>query len=229
MREQGLNAMILDLRYNPGGLLDQAVSISSRFIAQGVIVRTETAGEALVDQQNAQPARNRLNDIPVIVLINEGAASASEIVSGAVQDYAKQGKLDALVLGKRSYGKGSVQNVWQITPEAAMKLTTQYYRLPGGRLIDKNRHLVTDWGVMPDLVVDRLPSQEAEAYEIRQAADVAEMDEQGQMVQHEGGRPDPNRLLSEGLDLQLQTAVAILQSRTTATQLVGTGAAVGPQ
>ncbi len=229
MRDQGLNALILDLRYNPGGLLDQAVSISSRFIAQGVIVRTETAGEVMVDQQTAQPTRNRLNDIPVVVLINEGSASASEIVSGAIQDYAREGKLDAMLLGKRSYGKGSVQNVWQITPDAAMKLTTQYYRLPGGRLIDKNRHLVTDWGVMPDLVVDRLPSEEADGYEIRQSADVAEMDESGQMVQHDEGRPDPNRLITEGLDLQLATAVAILQSRTTATRLVGTGTPAGQQ
>lgn len=229
MREQGLNALILDLRYNPGGLLDQAVSVASRFIAQGVIVRTETAGEVMVDQQSAQPTRSRINDVPVIVLINEGSASASEIVSGAVQDYAREGKIDALVVGRRSYGKGSVQNVWQITPEAAMKLTTQYYRLPAGRLIDKNRHLVTDWGVMPDLVVDRLPNHEAEAYEIRQAADIAEMDEQGKLVHQEGGRPDPNRLITEGLDLQLQTALAILQSRTTATRLVGTGGAAGQQ
>ncbi|MBX3360892.1 MAG: hypothetical protein KF705_05540 [Phycisphaeraceae bacterium] len=110
-----------------------------------------------------------------------------------------------------------------------MKLTTQYYCLPAGRLIDKNRHLVTDWGVMPDLVVDRLPNHEAEAYEIRQAADIAEMDEQGKLVQQEGGRPDPNRLITEGLDLQLQTALAILQSRTTATRLVGTGGAAGQQ
>lgn len=223
MRAQGLNGLILDLRYNPGGLLDQAVSIASRFVSKGLIVRTETAGEVMVEQQVAQPSRIRLNNIPVVVLINEGSASASEIVSGAIQDYAKRGELDALLVGKRSFGKGSVQNVWGLTENAAMKLTTQYYRLPGGRLIDKNRHLVSDWGVTPDLVVDRLPSQEADAYEIRQAADVAEMDEQGNFLVNKDVRPDPSRLITEGLDVQLQTALAILQSRTTVTRLVGTG------
>ena len=224
MREQGLRGLILDLRYNPGGLLDQAVSIASRFVSQGMIVTTETAGQVTVDKQAAQSTRNRVGDIPVVVLINEGSASASEIVAGAIQDHAREGRLDALVVGKRSYGKGSVQNVWQLFSDAALKLTTQYYRLPGGRLIDKNRHLVSDWGVTPDLVVDRLPSQEADAYEIRQQADVAEMDEAGNFIQNADARPDPSRLITEGLDLQLQTALTILQSRTTVTRLVGTGA-----
>lgn len=224
MRDQGLRGLILDLRYNPGGLLDQAVSISSRFVSQGVIVTTETAGQVMVDKQTAQSSRIRLNDIPVVVLINEGSASASEIVSGAIQDHAKEGAIDAILVGKRSYGKGSVQNVWQLFNDAALKLTTQYYRLPGGRLIDKNRHLVTDWGVTPDLVVDRLPSQEADGYEIRQQADVAEMDEAGNFIQNADARPDPTKLITDGLDLQLQTALTILQSRTTVTRLVGTAA-----
>lgn len=230
LRSNGMQGLILDLRYNPGGLLDQAVSIASRFIPQGVIVRTETSGQVMVDQQTAQPSRVRLNDIPIIVLINEGSASASEIVSGAIQDYAKKGVVEAIVLGKRSYGKGSVQNVWMLTDNAAMKLTTQYYRLPGGRLIDKNRLSAPDaWGVMPDLVVDRLPKHESEGYEIRQLADIAELDETGNFLQNADARPDPRRLITEGLDLQLQTALTILQTKTNALRLAGSpGAAANP-
>ncbi|MEM1329544.1 MAG: S41 family peptidase [Planctomycetota bacterium] len=212
MRDQGLNGLILDLRYNPGGLLDQAVEISNRFISQGDIVSTEDGNGIRRDVQRARRSRATLTDIPVIVLINENSASASEIVSGAIQDYAHAGDIDALVVGSRSFGKGSVQNVWPLPGnQSAQKLTTQYYKLPAGRLIHR-RPGDTDWGVEPDLTVDMLPSQQLESYAIRTNSDTLLLDEFGQVIERD--EPvEPASLLNEPTDLQLQTSLVLLQSR----------------
>lgn len=212
MKAQGLNGLVLDLRYNPGGLLDQAVEISNRFIESGEIVRTEDGNGILRDAENARPGKATLSDIPTVVLINENSASASEIVSGAIQDYAHAGKVDALLVGDRSFGKGSVQNVWMLHGnKAAMKLTTQYYKLPGGRLIHRTPG-DSSWGVEPDINVEMLPSQQLQAYALRQNADILPIDENGNVIA-DADRPDPDRLIDEAIDLQLQTAVVLLQDK----------------
>ena len=214
MRLQGLQGLILDLRYNPGGLLDQAVEISSRFVPEGVIVKTVDAIGVPQEQQNArrQPGRQSLSNLPTIVLINEGSASASEIVAGAVQSAAQQGKTNALVVGQRSFGKGSVQNVYMLPGgSAAMKLTTHYYRVDSPRMIHKLPG-ATEWGVDPDLAVEMLPAQQAAALLLRRDADVLPLDENGNiMTQVE--RPDPNTLLTDGIDLQVHTALVLLQTQ----------------
>lgn len=213
MKREGLNALILDLRFNPGGLLDQAVSIANRFVSSGTIVRTQGANGQQRDAQYARRNMASLTDIPVIVLINEGSASASEIVSGAVQDYAEQGQLEALVLGERSFGKGSVQNVWPLPGgNAAMKLTTQYYVLPGGRLIDRVPGSAT-WGIDPDLPVLMLPDQVADSIMLRRDADVLPLNENGEPAKDPSELPDPYDLIREGTDLQLHTALLLLQAR----------------
>lgn len=218
MRRDGLDALVLDLRFNPGGLLDQAVQISNRFVDRGLIVRTEDAdGMPASAPQLARPidpARS-LADIPVVVLINEGSASASEIVSGAVQSAAAQGKLQALVVGQRSFGKGSVQNVYPLSGGlAAMKLTTQYYRIDSPRMIHK-RPGATEWGIDPDLEVQMLPDQITDSILLRREADVLPLDENGNIIA-EADRPDPDTLLSDGIDLQVETALVLLQSQRNA-------------
>lgn len=240
MRGQGLQGLVLDLRFNRGGLLDQAVEITSRFVdytasrrAYGQVV-VSTRNER-ADGQGMPPERlvrrdTPLPKLPVVVLINEGSASASEIVAGAIQDYAKASAANAIVLGQTSYGKGSVQNVLPIDPDrrsaprALMKLTTQYYVLPGGRMI----HRVpgkAEHGVKPDLSVSMLPEQVAESLMLRQEADVLVLDEAGNPPAKED-RPDPSRLIDEGLDLQLHTALVLLQSQTKPT---GAAAAMLPE
>lgn len=214
MRLQGLQGLILDLRYNPGGLLDQAVEISSRFVPEGVIVKTVDAIGVPQEQQNArrQPGRQSLSNLPTIVLINEGSASASEIVAGAVQSAAQQGKTNALVVGQRSFGKGSVQNVYMLPGgSAAMKLTTHYYRVDSPRMIHKLPG-ATEWGVDPDLAVEMLPAQQAAALLLRRDADVLPLDENGNIMAHVE-RPDPNTLLTDGIDLQVHTALVLLQTQ----------------
>ena len=150
----------------------------------------------------------------VAVLVNPGSASASEIVSGALQDYAKWGKLDAIVIGKRSFGKGSVQNAWPLRTQAQsmLKVTTQYYRLPGGRLIHR-RPGMSEWGIEPDLAVDMLPSQNEQAITIRRDADVMPLDENGNILVSDELHANPDDLLSKGIDLQLEAAVVLLKSR----------------
>lgn len=214
MKNDGLNALILDLRYNPGGLLDQAVHLASRFVSSGMIVKTVDASGITESLNEAVrvPDRVSVADIPVIVLVNEGSASASEILSGAIQAGAKQGKLDALVLGHRSFGKGSVQNVYLLPgASAAMKVTTNYYKIDASRMIHKVPGS-TVWGIDPDLQVEMLPSQQQDALLLRRDADVLPLDENGNIIV-DAERPDPNTLLSDGTDLQVETALVLLQSR----------------
>lgn len=215
MKAHGLNSLILDLRYNPGGLLDQAVEIASRFVPDGMIVRTVDAIGVPQEQQNARQVKDwrDLSQIPVVILVNEGSASASEIVSGSVQAAAHQGKCRTLIMGQRSFGKGSVQNVYMLPGNAAaMKLTTHYYRVDSPRMIHKLPG-ATEWGVDPDLKVDMLPSQQADALLLRRDADVLPLDQNGNVVQDDE-RPDPNTLLTDGIDLQVQTALVVLQTQT---------------
>ena len=214
MRQRGLRGLVLDLRYNPGGLLDQAVEIASRFVPGGMIVKTVDAIGVPQEQQNARriAERRSLSDLPVVVLINEGSASASEIVAGAVQAAAHRGEANALIVGQRSFGKGSVQNVFMLPGgTGAMKLTTHYYRVDSPRMIDKLPG-ATEWGVEPDLNVEMLPDQQANALLLRRDADVLPIDENGRIMT-EVERPDPNTLLTDGIDLQVQTALVLLQTQ----------------
>jgi carboxyl-terminal processing protease len=215
MKKQGLNGLVLDLRFNPGGLLDQAVSIASRFIDSGMIVRTEDANGRTRDKQLARsvPGKVNLSDIPVIVLINEGSASASEIVSGAIQAHAEEGKIRALIVGYRSFGKGSVQNVFPIPGDNTtyMKLTTQYYKLRTNHMIHR-RPGATEFGISPDLAIEMLPQQSMDALILRRDADVLPLDENGKIIA-DAERPDPDKLLNDGIDLQLEVAVVLLDSQ----------------
>ncbi|MFG0242431.1 MAG: S41 family peptidase [Phycisphaerales bacterium JB054] len=219
MTKQGLRGLVLDLRFNPGGLLDQAVDVVGEFVPSGVVVTTEDANGALTATERIKQGSGRLGDIPVAVLVNPGSASASEIVAGALQDYAARGQIDAIVIGQRSFGKGSVQNAWPLNTKARalLKVTTQYYRLPNGRLIHRRPGL-TEWGIEPDLAVDMLPSQNQEALTLRRDADVLPLDENGEIMVTDEPRADPDDLLAKGIDVQLETAVVLLKCRAAGLQ-----------
>tara|TARA_X000001036_G_scaffold99053_2_gene92103 strand:- start:5615 stop:7831 length:2217 start_codon:yes stop_codon:yes gene_type:complete len=209
MEEEGHpNGLILDLRYNPGGLLPTARQISNLFVRSGTIVSGEAANGEELFRMRARPNRAYLADIPVVVLINQGSASASEIVSGCIQAH------DAgVIVGQRSWGKGSVQTVHQIANEANVKLTTQFYRLPSadagitpGRLVHKRRGS-NDWGVVPDVEVSMSPDQITKSNELRRDAD---MILPGTDL---NARPNIQDLISEGLDPQLETALLLLRAQ----------------
>ena len=137
-----LKGLVLDLRNNPGGLLDQAVSVSDSFLVQGEIVSTRGRRPDSIQRFNAKSG-DLIDGMPMIVLINGGSASASEIVAGALQDHHR-----AIVLGTRSFGKASVQTVIPLGGHGAMRLTTARYYTPAGTSIQAR-------GIHPDIVVEQ--------------------------------------------------------------------------
>ncbi|WP_226699737.1 S41 family peptidase [Qipengyuania gaetbuli] len=141
-----LNGLVLDLRSNPGGSLDEAVALSDLFLSQGQIVsqRGRARGESISYDAETVFRGDIAEGIPIVVLIDAGSASASEIVAGALQDHRR-----AVVMGERSFGKGSVQSLLPLGREAALKLTTARYYTPKG-------HSVQEGGINPDITVPQL-------------------------------------------------------------------------
>ncbi len=170
MRSQGpLNGLVLDLRFNPGGLLPSAIAMVNRFQSEGAILYTVDSTGQRKDEWLAE-RRGSITDLPIVILINKGSASASEIVSGALQDHDR-----AYIVGTRSYGKGSVQNVFWFpsdrNPHWGLKVTTEHYQLPNGSIIHRTDKS-TQWGIEPDLLI--APSDDLVAWgiEVRQEVDV---------------------------------------------------------
>jgi len=155
LQAESMQALILDLRFNPGGLLSSAVDVGDRFLSEGVIV--ETRGRWQRSEKHVAKAEGTYPDFPMVVLVNRVTASAAEIVAGALGDHQR-----ALVIGERTLGKGSVQNVIELEDhESAVKLTTAYYYLPNGELIHRTQAAEKSgkWGVEP-LVEIRLTDEE---------------------------------------------------------------------
>ncbi len=144
-----LKGLVLDLRNNPGGLLDSAVAVSDIFLDRGVIVSVKGRTEDNKLVRSAKPG-DLIDGAPIVVLVNAGSASASEIVAGALQDHRR-----AIIMGKRTFGKGSVQTVIPLGNNTALKLTTARYYTPSGRSIQAE-------GIEPDIVLDDLKIQAKE-------------------------------------------------------------------
>jgi len=142
-----LQGIVLDLRNNPGGLLDQAIAVSDAFLDRGEIVSTRSRKPEDTQRFNARTG-DLASGLPVVVLINNGSASASEIVAGALQDHRR-----AVILGTKSFGKGSVQTIMPLSGNGAMKLTTARYYTPSGRSIQAK-------GVEPDILVKQAKLEE---------------------------------------------------------------------
>ncbi len=136
-----LEGLILDLRNNPGGLLNQSISVTNAFLNNGEIVSTKGRGKSDIERTFAKPG-DILENYPLVILINNGSASASEIVAGALKDHGR-----AIILGTRSFGKGSVQSIIPISNSGAIRLTTSRYYTPSGISIQAK-------GIEPDIVVE---------------------------------------------------------------------------
>lgn len=148
--EGQLTGLVLDLRNNPGGVLDAAVDVSDAFLDSGLVVYTEGRVDDADAEFKAKPG-DLLDGAPIIVLVNSGSASASEIVAGALQDHER-----AIVIGTQTFGKGSVQTVMPLTNDTAVKMTTARYYTPDGRSIQAE-------GIVPDIILEPITVSQSEA------------------------------------------------------------------
>ena len=154
-----IQGYVLDLRNNPGGLLDQAVAVSNAFLNKGEIVSTRSRRAEDTQRFNAKKG-DLADNLPIVVLVNGGSASASEIVAGALQDHRR-----AVILGTKSFGKGSVQTIMPLPGHGAMRLTTARYFTPSGRSIQAK-------GIDPDIVVQQSRIEAVDAPKRRFEADL---------------------------------------------------------
>ena len=159
---ENINGVVIDLRNNPGGLLSQAIRVSDAFLDKGEIVSTRGRDPEDGDRYNATPG-DLINGKPIVILINGGSASASEIVAAALKDHRR-----AIVVGTKSFGKGSVQTVMPLREQSAMRLTTARYYSPSGRSIQ-------NLGVTPDIIVEqprRRSNDEEDEFKFRSESDL---------------------------------------------------------
>ncbi len=196
MNAQELKGLVLDLRNNPGGILRASVDVAGLFMDGGNVVYTEGRLPNSDVEFDAQP-KDATSGIPIVVLINSGSASASEIVAGALQDHGR-----AVIMGTRSFGKGSVQTVLPISDSRAVKLTTALYFTPNGRSIQAE-------GIEPDIEVERA---KVTAYD--NSRRVTEADLSGHLDNANGGKESKNKKTTSSLlsrDNQLYEALTLLK------------------
>jgi carboxyl-terminal processing protease len=199
LQKDGMKALVLDLRFNPGGLLQAATAIADLFIESGVIVSTK--GRNTEEQVVRAHKEGTFSGFPMVVLVNRYSASASEIVSACLQDHKR-----AIIVGERTWGKGSVQNVIELdSGKSALKLTTASYHRPSGKNIHRfpNSKESDEWGVMPDEGFKvQLDAKEMEAYlDYRRERDV---------LRNDGSVPK-----SEYKDPQLEKGLAWIREQLT--------------
>ncbi len=184
---QGMLSLVLDLRDNPGGLLDQAVRVSEKFLPKGQLVVSTEGRTALERSQHKAAAANHRR-IPMAILVNEGSASASEIVAGCLQDLKR-----AVLIGEKTFGKGSVQSILPLKDGAALRLTTAKYYTPSHREIHGK-------GILPDTVVPMSPELERDVALKRTTDGIESLDEK-----------DRERVRN-ARDVQLDRAIEVLKA-----------------
>jgi carboxyl-terminal processing protease len=196
-----LTGLVLDLRNNPGGVLNAAVAVSDAFLSSGLIVYTEGRVADAELKFSATPA-DLINGAPMVVLVNGGSASASEIVAGALQDHKR-----AVIMGTKTFGKGSVQTILPMSGGSALKITTARYYTPNGRSIQAT-------GILPDVVTEeaKVTKRDKASEDMLKEADLPGHIE-GKGKEKPGAKKDaPSvKLDTAGEDYQLQEALNLLK------------------
>ena len=187
---KGMNALVLDLRNNPGGLLNSSVDVSQKFLKNGSLVVSTKGRKGAVGQfEYLARGSHHYLDFPMVILVNGGSASASEITAGAMQDHHR-----AIIVGEKTFGKGSVQSVLPLDDGSAIRLTTAKYYTPSGRTIH-------EIGVEPDIVVPMAPDQWRKVMLKRSREEIGDVEENAEI------KPDTGPVV----DIQLERAMDVLK------------------
>jgi carboxyl-terminal processing protease len=190
LENQGMQALVMDLRTNPGGLLDQAVKVCEKFLPRSsLVVSTEGRNEAQKSQYRAT-GRNTHPKMPMVILVNNSSASASEIVAGCLQDYKR-----AIIVGEQTFGKGSVQSIVPLPDGSALRLTTAKYYTPSHKVIHEK-------GIIPDIVITMTEQEELDLMYKRSPSSLDTLSEE-----------DRERI-KNARDVQLDRAVDLLRGIT---------------
>jgi carboxyl-terminal processing protease len=197
LQEQGLEGLILDLRDNPGGLLDQAAQVCDRFLPAKTLVVSTEGRDPSERREFRSTGRDLIPKLPVVVLVNGGSASASEIVAGSLQDLKR-----AVIVGEKTFGKGSVQSIIPLPGGCAVRLTTAKYYTPSHKVIHEE-------GITPDIIVPMAP-EETEAVFLKRTPGLVESLDS-----------DRQERLRTAQDVQLERAVDLLKGINLFTQRDG--------
>jgi len=194
-KSQGMQALVLDLRWNPGGLLEQAVDVCEKFLPRGeLVVTTEGRNAAQNSTRRAMGRGDVINHMPMVVLVNLGSASASEIVAGCLQDLKR-----AIVLGEKTFGKGSVQSILPLHDGSALRLTTAKYYTPSHKVIHEE-------GITPDIIVTMSDEEERDLILKRTPGGIESLDE------------NDRERVANARDPQLERAMDLLKGITLFTE-----------
>lgn len=200
LSKDGMNALVLDLRNNPGGLLEVAVKICERFIEKGKLILSTQGRASGQNLEFISHTNNPILELPLVILINEGSASGSEIVAGCLQDYKR-----AIIMGNKSFGKGSVQTVIPLSDGSALRLTTSKYLTPKGNQIHGK-------GVVPNIVVEEskiAPTDKEEIKAEKPEAIFEKLEEKTKTPKEKIEKEEIDKLKS---DNQLMRAVDVLKA-----------------
>ena len=203
--------LIIDLRFNPGGIMQQAIALVDRFVERGLILSTVSRRSAI--RKYFATRSHTMSKVRLAVLINSGSASSSEIVSGALQDHGR-----ATIVGERSFGKGSVQHLIYLKGSGgAVKLTTAHYQLPSGRILHRTPQNASsdDWGIRPDEPIELSPSEESDLLKSWHRLDQAYARTESHPSNGSDGATlrSPRHERRPTLDPQLQAALAVLRNQ----------------
>jgi carboxyl-terminal processing protease len=192
LEKRGMESLVLDLRGNPGGLLDQAVKVAEKFLPRGQLVVSTEGRDARQRSEYKATGRDKHTHLPIVVLVNSGSASASEIVAGCLQDATALGVCRAIIVGEQTFGKGSVQSILPLQDGSALRLTTAKYYTPSHKVIHEK-------GIMPDIVVAMSEEEERAVFLQRTPGGIESID------------PREQERVREARDIQLDRAMDLLK------------------
>jgi carboxyl-terminal processing protease len=203
LEAKGMEGLVLDLRGNPGGLLDQAVKVCEKFLPRNQLVVTTEGRDAKQKSTFSAAGGKKFTNLPIVVLVNAGSASASEIVAGCLQDCTSMGKCRAVIVGEQTFGKGSVQSILPLPDGSALRLTTAKYYTPSHKVIHEK-------GITPDIIVAMSEEEERDVFLKRTPGGIESLPEKDQERVRNAQDPQLDRAMDllKGLTLYSKRSIS---------------------